>query len=310
MRKLIWMFVLAGQLVTACAQRDPADLFAPEAGTIVVDAFLIVGARLPDIVLTQTMAANVPYSRDGAALLGAQVVLSSELGAAVYASLADAPGTYVPQRGTMPDRVLAGVEYTLDVYAADGRRVRAMTRTPQPFTVADWLLLDDAGNTVQRRLATFEEYGDSVFTRAENQLDYAQGLLEARFDPAGILGLQVGLFSRSPGSPLVIDPDLVDDEEELDRVNSSPPFEPSEGTVRLPWFAIFYEGKYVLKIWTMDVNWLDLARTDPVLSGGGFGFGGQAGDDFERPLFHIEGGIGLFGSGAVDSIGVVVLPRP
>ena len=233
MRKLVWMIALAGLLVTACAQRDPADLFAPEAGTIVVDAFLVVGARLPHIVLTQTLPANVPYSRDGAALLGALVVLRSEMGLVVYAGLDDAPGTYVPQSGTMPDRVLAGTEYTLEVYAADGRQVRATTRTPQPFTVADWLLLDDAGNTVQRQLATFQGYGDSVFTRSENQLVYTQGLLEARFDPAGLLGIQVGLFSRSPGSPLVIDPDLVDDEEGLDRVNSSPPFDPSAGTVRL-----------------------------------------------------------------------------
>jgi len=162
---------------------------------------------------------------------------------------------------------------------------------------------------VQRSLASFAEYGDGVFTRPENQLEYAQGLLEARFDPTGILGIQVGLFSRSPGSPLVIDPDLVD-EEDLDRINSSPPFEPGDGKVRLPWFAIFFEGRYVLKVWTMDVNWFDLARTDPVLRGGGFGFGGQAGDDFERPIFHVEGGIGLFGSGAVDSVGVVVHPRP
>jgi hypothetical protein len=195
------------------------------------------------------------------------------------------------------------------VRAADGRRVWAVTRTPEPFQVADWLLLDDRGETTQSRLATFQDYGDAVFTRPENQLLYTQGLLEARFDPAGIVGVQVGLFSRTPDSPLVIDPDLVEDEE-LDRINSSPPYLPQDGAVRLPWFAIFFEGKYVLKIWTMDANWFDLARTDPVLSGGGFGFGGQAGDDFERPIFHIEGGIGLFGSGAVDSIGIVVHPRP
>ena len=308
MGKLTWVLALQCLLVAACANRDSADLFAPEAGTIVVDAFLIVGEPLPSIALTQTLAADVPYTFAQAALSGALVVVTHELGAAVYAE-ATPPGTYVPHDGTVPLEVEAGAQYTLDVTAADGRRVRATTRTPQRFSVPEWLLLDATGTTVQRSLASFAEYGDGVFTQPENQLEYAQGLLEARFDPTGILGIQVGLFSRSPGSPLVIDPDLVD-EEDLDRINSSPPFEPGDGKVRLPWFAIFFEGRYVLKVWTMDVNWFDLARTDPVLRGGGFGFGGQAGDDFERPIFHVEGGIGLFGSGAVDSVGVVVHPRP
>ena len=237
------------------------------------------------------------------------MAIIGDLGYAVYVERADRPGNYDRQLGTLPYTVQPGATYTLQITAPDGRRVRATTRTPRRFTVPEWLLLDDTGSTVERSLATFAAYGDGVFARPENQLEYAQGLLEARFDPAGIVGIQVGLFSRSPGSPLVIDPDLVD-EAELDRANSSPPFEAREGKVRLPWFAIFYEGKYVLTIWTMDTNWFDLARTDPGLSGGGFGFGGQAGDDFERPIFHVEGGIGLFGSGAVDSVGVVVHPRP
>ena len=38
-------------------------------------------------------------------------------------------------------------------------------------------------------------------------------------------------------------------------------------------------------------------------------FGELAGDSFQRPLFRVQGGIGLFGSASVDSIGFVVLPR-
>jgi hypothetical protein len=58
----------------------------------------------------------------------------------------------------------------------------------------------------------------------------------------------------------------------------------------------------------MDRNWFDLARTDPVLGGGGggFGFGGATGDATEPPIFHVEGGIGLFGSMSSDSIGFYV----
>ena len=69
--------------------------------------------------------------------------------------------------------------------------------------------------------------------------------------------------------------------------SNSPPLEPRDGTVRLPWLAILFEGRYVLKVWSMDANWFDLARTDPALGAGGAGFGGQAGDSFERPIFDL-----------------------
>jgi hypothetical protein len=63
----------------------------------------------------------------------------------------------------------------------------------------------------------------------------------------------------------------------------------------------------VWRTYALDRNWYDLVRSDPDEGGS---FGGLAGDEFERPLFHVEGGIGLFGSAAVDSVGFVVLPRP
>ncbi|MDH3197227.1 MAG: DUF4249 domain-containing protein [Candidatus Krumholzibacteria bacterium] len=294
----------------ACAERDPNDLFAPEAGTIVVDAFLVVGQRFPDIVLSQTVAPNVPFSRQAAALPGASVRIS---GGGVTLDYVEAAfrgaGVYAP---TTAEFVSESTVYRLDLTAADGRRVRASTLTPRAFSVGEWALLDNAGQSVIRRLASFADYGDSVYTRPENQLVYSLGLLEARFDPRDIAGFQVGLFSTSPGSAIIIDPDFLDEEDlaDLPRTNSSPPLEALDGTVRLPWFAIFFEGKYLFKVWAMDRNWFDLARTEPTLSGGGFGFGGQAGDYFERPIFHIDGGIGLFGSGAVDSAGVTIHPRP
>jgi hypothetical protein len=59
----------------------------------------------------------------------------------------------------------------------------------------------------------------------------------------------------------------------------------------------------------LDQNWYDLIRSTPE-GGGGFGIGGEIGDNFERPIFNINGGIGLFGSASVDSVGFFVLPRP
>jgi hypothetical protein len=122
----------------------------------------------------------------------------------------------------------------------------------------------------------------------------------------------VGLYSLDLDSDFVIDPDFFEEEDfdELDRISSSPPLVVDDGTLRLPWFAIFFAGRYVVKVFAMDRNWFDAARSIPELNQGGPGFGGNAGDDFSWPIFHIEGGIGLFGSAAVDSIGFVIHPRP
>jgi len=298
-------------LTLSCAERDPNDLFAPESGTIVVDAFLVVNRPFPEVLLSQTLAPNRPFSPDAAALPGATVQIS---GGGVTMTYGEAPpagaGRYLPEVPGV--NIQPNTLYRLEVIAADGRRVRASTLTPRLFTVDAWVLLDNAGETVVRQLAGFRDLvGDSVYTHPPNQLVYTVGLLEARFDPSQVAGFQVGLASESPGSPIIIDPDFIDDEDlaDLPRVSSSPPLE-TDGTVRLPWFAIFFEGKYTIALWAMDRNWFDLARTEPTFSGGGFGFGGLAGDNFERPIFHVEGGIGLFGSGAADSTGVTIYPRP
>jgi len=122
----------------------------------------------------------------------------------------------------------------------------------------------------------------------------------------------VAILSLDPDSDYVIDPDFFDEEDfdDLPRNGASPAITAENGALRLPWFAIFFEGRHTIRIYAVDQNWYDLIRSVPKLAGGGPGFGGNAGDGFDRPLFHIEGGIGLFGSAAVDSLGFYVLPSP
>ena len=72
---------------------------------------------------------------------------------------------------------------------------------------------------------------------------------------------------------------------------------------------MYYSGRSILKVYALDHNWFEYARTSPVQQEQGGWAGGQAGDNFERPLFSVEGGMGLFGSASVDSVGfAVVLP--
>jgi hypothetical protein len=294
-------------------------LLAPsQIGVIVVDAQLIVGRPMPPIYLRTTQSPDTRYDRGAAVLRQASVQVTTSAGDTIdyLDATLFARWPYRPDDSAGPvPYVLPNTTYYLRVVAPDGRVVTAQTTTPDSFRVRDWVLLNDPTLAVRRQLATRDDFPsdpDSVYSAPSNQLVYQDGLLEARFDRRTALGYQVGLFSLDLGSPLVIDADFLSekDKESLDRETSSPPFEASEASIRLPWFAIFFEGRYDIKIYSVDRNWFDLARTLQFFGNSNFAFGSTAGDDFESPTFHVNGGIGLFGSAAVDEIGFTIHPRP
>jgi hypothetical protein len=286
-------------------------------GTLVVDAALIVDAPLPPIWVRQTLAPDAAFDRDAAAVSGAVVTITRGPATFPYVEDETAPGRYI-ELGTSPAReiVRPNTMYALSVSAPDGRRATARTTTPGRLAVTEWVQLDAPSLAVRQELRTFAELGDSVFAAPENQIVYQDGLLEARFDrDAASPYYHVGLISLDLYSDFVIEGDFLEPEdyEDFGRNNSSPALEARDGFVRLPWFAIYYAGRHKIKVFAVDENWFDLARSSPGLIGndtGGGNFGGNAGDNFDRPFFHVEGGIGLFGSASVDSIGFVVLPKP
>lgn len=308
-------FAALAVLGGCAANRDTSELFDPSAvGTLVVDAVLIVDQPMPTLFVRTILAPDVPYSPAAAAVHGAQVVIrqgstefvyeeetlgSAEVG--LYRLSAEAP------------LVAPNTTYDLEVVVPDGRRVTASTTTPDRFHVSDWVLLDENSLDLVRNFRTFEELGDSVYAAPENQAVYLDGLLEARFAPGpNLKRYHVGILSLDLDSDYVIDGDFLEDDdfEDFDRASSSPALEATDGFVRLPWLAIYYAGRHKIRVYAVDQNWFDLARSSPELIGDtGPNVGGNAGDDFERPIFHVEGGVGLFGAGAVDSIGFTILPR-
>ncbi|HEU4366118.1 MAG TPA: DUF4249 family protein [Candidatus Krumholzibacteria bacterium] len=303
-----WPILLTLALFATCSpERPDEEFFAPVgAGIPVVDATMVVGKPFPDVYVTETLAPNQPFSYEAAGVQGAMVSIAGGGMTVPYFSTLP-PGHYVPAGGD----VLPETTYRLNVTLPDGRVVRATTTTPGPLRVRDWVLLDSNGQNVVQTLRTFDEFPtdeDTVYTLPENQLIFGVGLLEVRLENDPAEGYLVGLQSLDLDSELLVDTSFLD-EEDIDnftRQNSSPPFAATQTYLRAPWFAIYYEGRYKVRVFKMDRNWYDLARTDPVMGAGGFGFGGEAGDNTVPPLFHVEGGVGLFGSMASDSIGFYV----
>jgi hypothetical protein len=303
--------VMAALIYTGCStDRTDEEFFAPQdVGTLVVDGILVVGQPFPQIILSRAQSPGDPLDLDVIGEPQAQLsIFAKPDDDEIRYSIPARGGIYTPLNPAL--RVEPSTIYELRITTQDDERLTATTTTPAAFSIDRWVLLDDQGEAVQRTLRSFEEMGDSVYFADENQLVYTEGLLEARFiRAAGAPGYHVGIFSLDLDSDFVIDPAFfeADDFEDLDRTISSPAFEVPEGNLRLPWFAIFFQGRYKIKVFAVDENWYQLILTLPEFQGG---FGGNIGEAFGRPSFNIDGGIGLFGSASADSIGFFILPRP
>ena len=224
-----------------------------------------------------------------------------------YAPDPATPGRYLPP--SEPPQVEPLTEYRLEV-EVEGKTVRASTTTPERVRVQQAVLLDEDTEEIMRTLKSFAEVGDEVYAAPENQLTHLEGIIELHLEKAGE-AYQAALFTLEEDAQLLYEdfPEIYDRTPDDLRANQSPPFAASDGIVRWPWFAVVYTGRSLIKVYAVDHNWFEYARSSPDQQEQG-GFGGLAGDNFERPFFQVEGGIGLFGSASVDSVGFVVLPRP
>ena len=306
MRRLI-VIAFCLTMADCAAERKPGELFGPvEERHLVVDALLIVNHPLPDLFVHQTIPPGTIYTREGAAVTDAVVEVRQGSQTFRYRADPDSLGRYLPPENAplvMPD-----TEYHLTVLS-EGQDVSAATRTPERFHLREVVLLDEKSLEVKRGLKMFADGEDLVFTAPENQVIYQDGVLEARFQPMDVSGYQAGIFSLDPGSERVLEADFLDESDyaKLKRQESSPAFEAPNGLLRLPWFAVAFAGRHLIKIYALDKNWFDFVRSSPENDEGTFG--NLAGDRFERPLFRVDGGIGLFGSAAMDSLGFVIHPK-
>ena len=201
-----------------------------------------------------------------------------------------------------------GRSYDLRVDTGEDPVVRATTITPAHVRIGALVLLDQDLETELRHLRLFSEIGDEVYQATENQLEYTRGALKARLqDDGAAASYQFGAANLEQFSPLLFDNDWINNEdvEEFGRRETSPLLGVEDGEIFLPWDGIYYAGRYKVKLYAVDENWFDLVRTDNVDSDRNSGVAGQG---FQRPLFHVENGIGLFASAAVDSVGFFVRP--
>ena len=302
--------LLLSLCLAACsADRQPGSLFgsAEEDSDLVVDALLLVDQDLPALFVRRSLAADIPYDRGATGVAAARVRILQGDRVFEYAPDKEEPGRYLPPPD--PPRVEPRTEYRLEVEVG-GQRLWGRTTTPDRLRVRQAVLIDWETGEVLRTLKSFAEAGDGVYEAPENQLLYLEGVLEIHLEAEAAAGYQAGIFSLDESREKVNEDldEFYEDDVDPSR-NESPPLAVTEGIVRWPWFAVYYTGRSIVKVYALDQNWFDYARTNADQQQQGGGAGGLAGDNFERPLFSVEGGLGLFGSASADSVGFVVVPR-
>ena len=291
--------------LSCSADRTPGELFGPsEAGTLVVDAVLIVDQSLPPVHLYETAALDQPYQRSEVAVKDAKIIITTDQNSYEYQPVADSIGLYVPIESVM---ISPNTSYTLEVDLPDGRKIRASTETPDRIKVQQLLLRDENDLSIRRELKLFSDITASPFDAPENQVYYRDGIIEAVVGPIDVPAYQLAIFNLETNSQLLIEADFLDEDDlaEFERSGASPPLSIRDGLARLPWFGVAFEGKHLFKIYAIEQNWFDFIRTDP--DGNRDGGGGLLGEQFQRPIFNINGGIGIFASASVDSVGFNVI---
>ena len=299
--------LLASILLISCStERQVGDLFgASSEPTLVVDALLLVDQPLPPIYLRRTLAPNASYNAEKTGVNNANITVIQGDHRFTYQAVPDTPGHYLPPLN--PPLVHPQTVYHLDI-KADGSVLTATTTTPARLTIDRAVLLDKETLSVVRQLKTFKEVGEEAYTTPENRLVHLDGLVELWLAPINPIAYQLALINIETDSAFLFDTDFLQDDaqDDFERQGASPPLDILDGRARLPWFAVSFSGRHLFKVFALEQNWFDYARSNPENS---FLGGGLAGDNFERPIFNIKGGIGLFGAASADSIGFYVEPN-
>lgn len=294
MSKYASRFILALLLaITACdpyAQDEYREQF-------VVESYLVSEARMPEIRLTRTLPLFETYEAEEAAVTGAQVHIE-ELGAAgetssIYTYRHDSTGIY---RTRSDNRVKAERRYRLVAEMPGGETLRSESLVPGEFeSVGE--TADTAVYQSERQIAitTTPSYYPGrqtyyIFTvvvenpKMENLTPFYRDAVSDADDP------EKALRQYAKNSSGIINEKNYERDED------------GNITLRLPWLAVAFYGKNNIVANAIDDNMYDFLRSQSVQTGGPTISPGE----IQNIRYNVEGGIGIFGSLASDTVSVYI----
>lgn len=267
------------------------DEFEPD---YVIESYLVAGRPLPQLRLSQTTPIDEKYEFTQAAVNNAvvEVRLLTPSGGIEerFAYNQQSAGVYIPaeSHAVLPER-----SYRLHVQIPEtGTEVTAVTRVPGRFE----------GTGEVDRIA-YQDPAQIVINTTRSAYPGRQSYFI----------FNVNVVNPSPENLTPFYNDLVDDQDE----DITDYFKNSSGiinednydrntdgtlTLRVPWLAVAFYGENDIVANAIDDNMYDFLRSQEVQGGGSTLPPGE----FQNVIYHVEGGIGIFGSLASDTVRVFI----
>lgn len=263
----------------------------------VIESYLVAGDELPIVRLSKTIPIDKTYNFQDAAVSDASVQIqllnndSTTVKTYSYQRIQNRPGTYLSTTGVtvQPQRL-----YRLRV-THEGKEITATTFVPGKF-----------------KSVNEDELQDRYIYQSSNQI-------EIRTTPSFYPDRQTYYIftvnaidaTRDNLTPFYLD--LVEEDTEIENfyINSSgiineKNYEEDENgniTLQVPWLAIAFFGNNNVIVNAIDDNMYDFIRTQDVQTGGTTLSPGE----IQNVKYNIDGGIGIFGSMASDTIRVEIV---
>ncbi len=291
--KKLYLFIPILLLISACEQYDQ-DSYEEY---VVVESYAVANDSLPDIFVRTTARADEEYNPSELILDDAdiQIVLLDESGSDeevfgyIYSSEKE---KYVPQN--QEHRMLPTRTYRLDVSFNDRPEViQATTTVPDDFEVINEIpeTIVYQGSQLELVLSATEK------TQPQNIFVFTAIALHARLDNMTPFyfasldedGVEVSDFQVN-SSGLINEDNFTRNE---------------DGTITLkyPWLGIAFYGETRFVTQSVDKNLADLVRSQDVQLGGSTLSPGE----IPNLIYNVEGGIGVFGSLASDTVSTIIL---
>lgn len=280
-------------LLAACEQYDQ-DSYKE---FVVVESYAFANDTLPSVSVRTTARADVEYNASELVLDNAdvQIVLLDDSGSdeEVFSyTYSGEKEEYIPEN--KQHRILPTRTYRLDVSFDDRPEIiQASTTVPDDFEVINEIpeTVVYQGSQLQLVLSATEK------TQPQNIFVFTAIALHARLDNMTPFyfaaldedGVEVSDFQVNSSG-------LINEDNFTRNVNGTI-------TLKYPWLGIAFYGETKIVTQSVDKNIADLVRSQDVQLGGSTLSPGE----IPNLIYNIEGGIGVFGSLASDTVSTIIL---
>jgi len=268
---IVLIFVLIN-----CVNEPSTPIFEEQ---IIINAYLYVGQGVDSVYISRTLKINEQYTYDKAAVIGADVMLSVDNQSYQLYEYSNKPGAYFLPADSLI--VTPGKEYFLKI-ESENKIIQASTKAPNPVKINRI-----STDTTEHLGPQFELFWDKVANAAGYIISTKAKSTKELVD-LGAIGehrLEMVDYDTLKAFPNVVNFPATD----LDTL------------FQLPWFMFWYYGEYTVKLYAIDQNLLDLATSPSIYQ--------PQSSEFEQPIYHINGGIGILAAVSVDSL-IVYVNKP